>query len=125
MERRRRRPATRLHVLSHADAQGGHTRLALRWMGRDAGRRHSVVVTSPTRETPRPLLDAVTAGGGRELSVLDPAGDLLDGTDGLLERARRLADGVAATRRLTSTRTTRCRRSPSAGCAAPAVSAAT
>lgn len=83
-------PRRVLHVLSHADAQGGHTRLALRWMGRDTGRRHSVVVTSPTSETPRPVLDAVAASGGREHTVFNPAGDLFDGTNGLLERARRL-----------------------------------
>lgn len=58
-----------LHVLSNAMDVGGHTRLAWRWMERDAGRRHSFVVARPAGPTPAPLVAAAQRSGGVEHAV--------------------------------------------------------
>ena len=54
-----------LHVLTEAYATGGHTRLARRWMERDASRRHTVVLTSQGPPPPENLGQAAEASGGR------------------------------------------------------------
>lgn len=67
------RPTTRgteirsiLHVLTTAYRLGGHTRLAWRWIERDEGRVHSVVVTRQGYEPmPARMSEAVKARGGR------------------------------------------------------------
>lgn len=78
-------PRDVLHVMTHATAQGGHARLAARWMTRDAGRRHSLIVTAPFAQTPTALRAAVDASGGRE-HTLAPAGPEM------LDRARLLRE---------------------------------
>ncbi|MEA2180576.1 MAG: hypothetical protein QOG77_3873, partial [Solirubrobacteraceae bacterium] len=46
-----------LHVLTEAYVTGGHTKQAVRWMARDAGRRHDVALTRAS-ELPPGLVDA-------------------------------------------------------------------
>lgn len=71
-----------LHVLSEAYLIGGHTRLAWRWIGRDH-RAADVVLTNQHGPLPEPLLEAVSAAGGR---VVDLRADHSD----LCARAERL-----------------------------------
>ena len=74
-----------LHVLSAAYDIGGHTRFVWRWMERDKGRTHSVVLTHQRNLTPpEPLCRAASQTGGR-LYRLD------DRPSGLSQRAGRLA----------------------------------
>lgn len=63
-----------LHVLTHATPQGGHARLAARWMQRDTDRRHSVVITTPIVPTPPALRAAVDASGGVEHPPVEVTG---------------------------------------------------
>jgi hypothetical protein len=80
------RPRRVLHVMSEAHDIGGHTRLVWRWIRRDAGGSHSVVLTNQRRQTvPRALADAARPTGGT-VHLLD------DGTRDVLRRARRLRD---------------------------------
>jgi hypothetical protein len=68
--RPRRTPPERvLHVLTEAYETGGHTRLVRRWIERDSGRSHSIVLTNPASAVPDWLREA--AGG--ELRALEPA----------------------------------------------------
>jgi glycosyltransferase involved in cell wall biosynthesis len=55
---RRDRPRV-LHVLSEAHRQGGHTRLAWRWIAADAGRDHAVALTAQDGLPVPPELTAV------------------------------------------------------------------
>lgn len=74
-----------LHVLSAAYDIGGHTRFVWRWIERDRGRTHSVVLTHQRNLTPpEPLCRAASQSGGR-LYRLD------DRPSGLSQRAGRLA----------------------------------
>jgi glycosyltransferase involved in cell wall biosynthesis len=64
-------PRDVLHVLTNALGVGGHTRFVWRWIQLDAGRRHSVVLTSQgSAEIPRELADGISRTGG-EVHVLD------------------------------------------------------
>jgi hypothetical protein len=76
-----------LHVFSQVYEDGGHTRLAARWIGADSSRRHDVVTTRPLGFVPRDLSYAVTRSGGQifDLSARAPT---------LLERAQQLAEAV-------------------------------
>jgi glycosyltransferase involved in cell wall biosynthesis len=58
----RRAPEVRrvLHVLTEAYGTGGHTKQAIRWMTRDAGRLHDVALTAP-RAAPPALVEAANA----------------------------------------------------------------
>ena len=77
-------PKKVLHVLTEVHGLGGHTRLAWRWIEADAGRSHSVALTSQrVLEVPRPLIDAAEASGGR-VHFLDR------GPGGVLSRAEAL-----------------------------------
>ncbi|HYF25998.1 MAG TPA: hypothetical protein VD931_09695, partial [Baekduia sp.] len=58
-----------LHVLSNTSQVGGQTRLAWRWMERDAGRRHAFVVPRPGGAAPEALHEAARRTGGREHHV--------------------------------------------------------
>ncbi|HEY8584199.1 MAG TPA: hypothetical protein VIL49_14685 [Capillimicrobium sp.] len=83
-------PRSVLHVLTHASPQGGHTRLAARWIARDAGRRHSVAVTAPIEdETPPALAQAVRASGGQDRTPEVAEAD--GGIPGRAQAMRRLA----------------------------------
>lgn len=73
-----------LHVCSYVRPVGGHSRLIWRWIGADAGRRHSLALTRETHWTiPEPLREAVRGSGGRITIVNSVPG-------GLLRWARRL-----------------------------------
>jgi hypothetical protein len=71
-----------LHVLSEAYELGGHTRLAWRWIGRDA-RRSDVALTNQRSPLPAALRSTVSAAGGRVV-------DLRGQAPSLIERARAL-----------------------------------
>lgn len=58
-----------LHVLSNTSQVGGQTRLAWRWMERDAARAHSFVVPRPGGPAPEALVAAAARTGGREHHV--------------------------------------------------------
>ena len=77
-------PGTVLHVLTEGYDTGGHTRLAWRWMQRDAGRRSTVALTRQTTPLPDRLAGAAD---GRVLR--------LDAEGGLLARARALRAAAA------------------------------
>ena len=80
------RPARVLHVLSEAHSVGGHTRLVWRWIRRDTGRSHSVVLTNQQRQpVPEALAEAAGASGGTVHLLDERARDIL-------WRARRLTD---------------------------------
>lgn len=67
-----------VHVLTEAYETGGHTRLVRRWIERDAGRCHDVILTRPpVLAVPQSLHAAVEASGGRLLTL--PGGSLLEG----------------------------------------------
>lgn len=76
-----------LHVITETYAAGGHTRLAYRWMARDAGRDHVVALTR--QGEPSPSVSAVFA----ELAV--PVISVGSPETPFLERARDLR-GLAA-----------------------------
>ena len=78
------RPGEVVHVLSEAYDTGGHSRLAWRWIARDAGRRSSVALTRQHAPVPPALSAAVE---GRVLRI--------DAAGGLLARARALREAVA------------------------------
>src|SRR6516164_1171995 len=79
-------PVRVLHVMSEASSIGGHTRLVWRWIRRDTGRSHSVVMTNQGKQpVPRPLAEAAHATGGN-VHLLDEL------TTDILWRARRLRD---------------------------------
>ena len=83
--RRRERPgAVRrvLHVLTEAYDTGGHTRLAWRWIQRDAGREHAVVLTNPGSRLPDQLRDAAPVHRLPALDLLGRARALRDVADG-------------------------------------------
>src|SRR4051794_14053826 len=77
-----------LHVMSEAHGVGGHTRCAWRWIGRDAGRRHSIAITRYQEAVPQALVTAAQGSGG--------AFAMLFQGDGLFARARRLRELAAA-----------------------------
>lgn len=79
-------PMRVLHVLTAAYDIGGHTRLLWRWIERDAGREHSVVLTHQrTLTPPQALRQSVERSGGRIYNLdVHPSG--------LLKKARQLAD---------------------------------
>jgi GT2 family glycosyltransferase len=71
---RRERPATPervLHVATEVYGVGGHTRVIWRWIARDPGRVHDIVLTEQWSKVPDGLVEAVEASGGRVLK-LDP-----------------------------------------------------
>jgi glycosyltransferase involved in cell wall biosynthesis len=73
-----------LHVLTEVHGLGGHTRLAWRWIEADAGRSHSVALTSQgAPEIPELLIKSAEASGGK-LYFLDR------GPGGLISRAKAL-----------------------------------
>ncbi len=73
-----------LHVLTEVHGLGGHTRLTWRWIEADAGRSHSVALTSQrVLEVPAPLIRAAEASGGK-VYFLDR------GPGGLISRAQAL-----------------------------------
>jgi hypothetical protein len=74
-------PRRVLHVLTEAYETGGHTRLAWRWIERDAGREHSVALTAPDALVPAQLRTAAEASGGALHVLREP---------GRLDRARAL-----------------------------------
>jgi glycosyltransferase involved in cell wall biosynthesis len=77
-------PKKILHVLTEVHGLGGHTRLTWRWIEADAGRSHSVVLTSQgSPEVPEPLIRSAEATGGK-VHYLDR------GPGGLVFRARAL-----------------------------------
>jgi len=77
-------PKKILHVLTEVHGLGGHTRLTWRWIEADAGRSHSVVLTSQgPPEVPEPLIKAAEATGGK-VHFLD------HGPGGLISRAQAL-----------------------------------
>ncbi|WP_346621874.1 hypothetical protein [Blastococcus montanus] len=77
-----RRNGRVLHVLSEAHGIGGHTRLAARWMSRDA-RTSDVVLTNQDVPVPGLLTEAAVASGGTLV-------DLRSTTPALVDRAREL-----------------------------------
>ena len=77
-------PKNVLHVLTEVHGLGGHTRLTWRWIEADAGRCHSVALTSQgAPEVPDPLIKAAEATGGK-VYFLDR------GPGGLISRAEAL-----------------------------------
>lgn len=66
-----------MHVATQLAGTGGHSRNLWRWIRADAGRQHSVVVTRQTAPVPVALVDAVSASGGRIVSVNRQPGSLL------------------------------------------------
>jgi glycosyltransferase involved in cell wall biosynthesis len=84
-------PRDVVHVLTNAMGIGGHTRFVWRWIQIDAGRRHSVVLTSQGGlEVPKELADAVSSTGG-VVHVLDRE------AKGLVAKARALRHVAART----------------------------
>jgi glycosyltransferase involved in cell wall biosynthesis len=69
-----------LHVLTEAYNTGGHTKQAIRWMTRDAGRRHDVALTAP-RPAPEALVEVA-----HEIHAV-PGADLLQRASALRELA--------------------------------------
>ena len=58
-----------LHVATECTAVGGHSRMAWRWIARDAGSIPTLALTRQRGALPGPLADAVAARGGRVRSV--------------------------------------------------------
>lgn len=84
-------PQSVLHVLSRAEAVGGHTRLCSRWICIDGDRTHSVALTAQGKLPVPPTLARATARAHGTLTVLDERGnDLLDRARAL----RRLASAA-------------------------------
>lgn len=80
-----------LHVLTQAHNVGGHTRFVWRWIQRDAERAHAVALTRQMEvRTPKPLIDAVFASGGRLFHIDRRIGGLVARTEAL----RRLASNT-------------------------------
>lgn len=75
------------HVLTESLEVGGHTRLAWRWIQRDDGRSHSVLLTRPRPTIPEPLDTSVQASGGQVLT--------LDGGQRAVRRAHQLRQHLA------------------------------
>src|SRR5829696_7709596 len=69
-------PATVLHVATELYPVGGHSRVLWRWIDRDPGRTHSVVLTAQRGALPEGVAAAVAATGGR-IDGLDPASPAL------------------------------------------------
>jgi hypothetical protein len=66
----RERPASPrrvLHVATEVYGVGGHTRVIWRWIARDPGRVHDLLLTSQRSSVPDGLAEAVQASGGRVL----------------------------------------------------------
>jgi glycosyltransferase involved in cell wall biosynthesis len=71
-------PPRVLHVLTRAYSDGGHTRLAWRWMRADRGRKSSVVLTGQAWcPIPRQLSESVAAAGGSLTDLSSTHGGLL------------------------------------------------
>lgn len=71
-----------LHVVSETYAVGGHSRLVLRWIARDAGHEHAVVLTR--QREPRPSIAAGLAElGVPVLSIGTPATPMLQRAEDL------------------------------------------
>ncbi len=84
-----RGPEHVVHVLTQALQVGGHTRQVWRWIGADAGRRSSVVLTGQGwHPIPEALSHAATSSGGRILDLASRPGLLQD-------RATRLRKALA------------------------------
>jgi hypothetical protein len=77
-------PRRVLHVATETYGVGGHTRVLWRWIARDPGRVHDVVLTAQRTPVPEGLVEAVQAAGGRVLTLQPDAP--------WLERARALRE---------------------------------
>ena len=78
-----------LHVLTEAYEQGGHSRLAWRWIDRDP-RRSDVALTAQRGPVPASLRAAVERSGGTVHDLRTSSGDLI----GRARALRRLLDDV-------------------------------
>ena len=70
-------PRRILHVATETYGIGGHTRAIMRWIGRDAGREHSVVTTAQRADVPQALIETIGSAGGT-MRALHPDAPWLD-----------------------------------------------
>jgi glycosyltransferase involved in cell wall biosynthesis len=82
-------PRAILHVLTHAAAIGGHTRMLWRWIQHDSTRQHSVALSRQgPQPVPQQLHTAVEQSGGAIRILNRQVGNLLDWAARLRECAR-------------------------------------
>ena len=79
------KPMLVLHVATQVAVVAGHARMIRRWIDRDDGNIHSLVLTRQSGDVPLDLLGAVDTSGGRVEQLNRMVGGLLDWTRRLQE----------------------------------------